>query len=304
VHVLVVGGGVMGSTIALTAARGGWDVTVSVRSKAGAKRCRQQLDYDSSALSGIGVDTSWLARIDVVAEGEVPRADLIVEAVVEDLETKRAVIGRLQRRFPATPLWSTTSTIPASELAVGAPAPEKVIVAHFANPAHLVPVVEVVPGPDTAPDVTADCLRTLEQWGKRPALLRKEIRGFVFNRLQYAILREALALLRDEVIAPDDLETIVRYGYGPRLPAVGPLGMVNVTGLEMYVKVTDWLWPDLDSSLRSDVLHDRLERGERFMGWSDEDVQAAITRLRGELLERFGRDGPDGTPFDEGQGND
>jgi 3-hydroxybutyryl-CoA dehydrogenase len=292
VHLLVVGGGVMGSTIALAAARAGWDVTVSVRSDASAEGCRTRLDFDREALERIGVDTGWATRIAVHLDGGAPAPDVIVEAVVEDLDVKRAIIGSVQDRHPGIPLWSTTSTIPASDLAEGAPDPAQIIVAHFANPAHLVPVVEVVPGPATDPAVTAGCVRILKEWGKRPALLRKEIRGFVFNRLQYAILREALALLRDDVIAPEDLETIVRYGYGPRLPAVGPLGMVNVTGLDMYAKVTDWLWPDLDCSPKSDVLHDCLGRSERFMGWSDEDVQAAIGRLRRELLERFGQEEP------------
>jgi 3-hydroxyacyl-CoA dehydrogenase len=295
VRLLIVGGGVMGATIALVGARAGWDVTVSVRSEARAEACRARLVFEQEALAEIGIGTTWASRITVRSDGEAPSPDVVIEAISEDLDAKRAVIASLQELHPATPLWSTTSTIPASDLAEGAPDPTRVIVAHFANPGHLVPVVEVVPGPATDPDVTASCMRILVEWGKRPALLRKEIRGFVFNRLQYAILREALALLRAEVISPEDLETVVRYGYGPRLPAVGPLGMVNITGLEMYAKVTDWLWPDLDCSQRSDVLHDRLALGAKFMDWSEEDVHAAGARLRSELLERFGRDEPDGS---------
>jgi 3-hydroxybutyryl-CoA dehydrogenase len=230
-------------------------------------------------------------RISVVSDPCYEAADVIIEASLEDISVKRQIIDAVQVSAPHTPFWSTTSSLPASELASDAFHPDRVIVAHFLNPAHLMPVVEVCPGPQTAPEVTRQCLEVLQAWEKRPILLRREIRGFVLNRLQYALLREALSLLDKDVISAEDLETVVTHGYGLRLPAIGPLGTVNLAGVGIYAEISDWLWPDLDNGVRSDVLHAAVEKEELFLGWNSEDVVEAGRRVRRELLDRFSRDG-------------
>lgn len=277
----------MGSGIAVVAARAGWETHVLCRTQEGAARCEQKLLVAQTTLGEVGLDDGWRDRIHVSAGEEAPQADLVIEAVIEQVEAKRQAVAELQGHHPQAPVWSTTSALPPSVLSVDMPHPDQFIVAHFANPAYLVPVVEVVPGPKTAPQVVQHCLDLLTKWRKRPVLVRKEAQGFVFNRLQYALVREAVALVREGVISPEDLDTIVKHGYGLRLPAVGALGMVDLTGVERYAGAARNIWPHLDNSRVPTVFEQMGRDGETFMGWSDEQREEAAGRLRQALLKNL-----------------
>lgn len=274
----------MGSGIAVVAACAGWEAEVVCRSRDGLERCEDKLSVAQETLEDAGVDAGWRDRISIAAGKETSSADLVVEAIVEDADTKRQAITQLQRRHPQATVWSTTSALPPSVLSVGIPQPDQFIVAHFANPAYLVTVVEVVPGLQTAVQVIDQCGRLLEEWGKRPVLVRKEVQGFVFNRLQYALVREAVALVRDGVISPEDLETIVKHGYGLRLPAVGALGMVDLTGVDRYAQAARNIWPYLDNSAVPTVFEEMAREGKTFMGWSPQERDRVASELRHLLL--------------------
>ena len=235
-----------------------------------------------------GLDVGWRERISVSPAPDVSAADIVIEAVVEDLEVKRRTIALAQERFEDAPVWSTTSAILPSELALGAPRADGIIVAHFINPAHLIPLVEVVSSNQTSQRVVDQCMEMLRSWGKRPVLLSREIRGFVHNRLQYALFREALSLVDSGVVEASELDALVRSGFGLRMPAIGPFGLANLAGPSLYATIADCLWPDLDNSTSSLPMHELAESGKRFMGWSEDDVRAAAQEVRVELITHVG----------------
>lgn len=148
---------------------------------------------------------------------------LVLEQVLEKPDLKRAVFADLDRLAPPDAvLASSSSSIPASVFADGLPGRARCLVAHPANPPFLIPVVEIVPAPFTAPEATERARALMEGAGQLPVMLGREVRGFVYNRLQGAMLREAYCLLRDGVISVADLDRIVTHGLGMRYSLIGP----------------------------------------------------------------------------------
>lgn len=171
------------------------------------------------------------ARIEVVATlgALVEGADYVQECALEDVATKHELFRCLDAAAPAhTILASSTSTIPASRFAAGLPGSHRCLVVHPGNPPYLLRVAEVVPAPFTSEEAVARAATLLKDAGMHPVVLGAETEGFVFNRLQGALLREAFCLVRDNVISPEDLDLIVREGLGRRWSVVGPFATAEL----------------------------------------------------------------------------
>uniref|UniRef100_A0A7C2WQE3 3-hydroxyacyl-CoA dehydrogenase family protein n=1 Tax=Thermorudis sp. TaxID=1969470 RepID=A0A7C2WQE3_9BACT len=243
-------------------------------------------------------DHGWL-RLGVpeAVGGRGGGLDVVVEAIAERLDAKQDLLRNAEELVaPTAVLASTTSGLSATALGSALRRPERFVVAHYANPPHLMPVVEVVKGRQTS-EATADLvLRLLRHTGKRPVLVRKDVPGFIFNRLQYALMREAVALVRDGVATPEDVDAIVKYGYALRLPAVGPLEMVDLVGLEIYETIATYLWPDLDCSKEPTVLRELLAKGAKgmvagqgFYRWTPETIEALLRARDAEIVRQVKR---------------
>jgi 3-hydroxyacyl-CoA dehydrogenase len=152
-------------------------------------------------------------------EAALAGAEHVQECAPEDLELKRALFDRLQALTDDVPLASSSSAITASRFAPGSP---RALVAHPGNPPHLIPVVELVPSPSTDPGIVDRVETTMRDAGMSPVRVRREIEGFIFNRLQGAVLREAYCLVRDGVASVDDVDRVVREGLGRRWSVIGP----------------------------------------------------------------------------------
>jgi 3-hydroxybutyryl-CoA dehydrogenase len=299
--VAVVGAGLMGHGIAQDFAAHGYPVHLYARSEA-------RLD---EALAIIQSDLAMHRRLGQLTEEQVaatlPRirpstdltdvaadADFVVEAVYEDLGLKQQIFHTLDGICPPrTILASTTSSLLPSVLAGATERADRVLVTHYFNPPALVPLVEVVRGPATSdPTVEAVCA-VLTNVGKRPALVQKELLGFVANRLQAALLREAFALVERGAATPADIDAIVRYSFGARLGAAGLFEMRDLSGLEPLVPVGDVLFPDLDTStVVQPFLREKVARGEvgvksgqGFYTWTPESAAAAQERIGRALVE-------------------
>jgi 3-hydroxyacyl-CoA dehydrogenase len=147
----------------------------------------------------------------------------VQECIAESLQAKRELVGRLADLLdPSTIVASSSSAIPMSAVAGGLPGRERCLVAHPANPPYLLPVVEVVPAPFTSARAVEAALHLLRHSGMRPVVLKSEVEGFVMNRLQGALLREAYCLVRDGIVSVDDLDAVVRDGIGRRWAFSGP----------------------------------------------------------------------------------
>jgi 3-hydroxybutyryl-CoA dehydrogenase len=174
-------------------------------------------------------------------------ATLVVEAVYEDLELKRGVFADLDRLAPPEAvLASNSSSLMPSLLAAATGRPDRVLGLHYWNPAHLIPLVEVIPTPATAPALVEQLCAEYRARGKCPVVVRRELPGFIGNRLQFALLREALALVESGVATAEDVDTVVRTGFGRRLPITGVLRTADLAGLDTLLAICRVLFPELD----------------------------------------------------------
>jgi len=261
--VVVIGAGTMGPGIAATFARRGYKTTLCDIEPAQIDKARNAVDFVYAIWSKGGFASEadieaarkclWFA-VDV--SDAVDGADLVLENAPERLELKRSIFATLAQRTRATTiLASDTSGIPISSLQQGVANPGRVVGMHWSNPPHLIPVIEVIRGRDTAQATLDTVVALVERLGMLPAIVDRDVPGFVENRILYAIMREALHLLDEGVASAEAIDTIVRWGIGYKLGVVGPLRLLDMAGLDIYTSVASYLNQDLcnDSGVSSTV---------------------------------------------------
>ncbi|MCA1723094.1 MAG: 3-hydroxyacyl-CoA dehydrogenase family protein, partial [Thermomicrobia bacterium] len=172
-------------------------------------------------------------------------AAVIVESIVEDLAAKQSLFALLgERTAPTTLLCSNTSSLPITDIAAGVRHPERVIGTHYWNPPHLLPLVEVIPGERTAPETVASVRALLARMGKEPVQVRREVPGFIWNRLQLGLLRECLWLVSNGVATPEDIDAILERGLGRRWSLTGPFTTVRLGGPHVFTRIAEELFPE------------------------------------------------------------
>ncbi|MGH2601216.1 MAG: 3-hydroxyacyl-CoA dehydrogenase family protein [Dehalococcoidia bacterium] len=252
----MIGAGLMGHGIALELAAHDYEVRLYDRDPEQLARAGErvtaslQLLLDSGNLSPHHVATAN-RRLTLVSDlvAAVAGVDLVIEAVYEELAVKQAVFRELDAVAPERAIFaSNTSSYMPSSLAAVTRRPDRVIVTHYFNPPHLLPLVEIVPGPETAPRTVEAMCRLYESIRKNPVVLNREIPGFVGNRLQTALLREALAIVAAGVASADDVDSIIRTGFGRRLALAGVFEVRDLSGWDVSLKVHEELLPEIDSS--------------------------------------------------------
>jgi 3-hydroxybutyryl-CoA dehydrogenase len=299
--IAVVGAGTMGHGIAQVFALAGSQVTLIDNNPEilGNAIMRIQSNLETC------IKYSFISKKDAAAVPErirltsdfgknLSQAGFIVEAVTEDIEIKREVLGKLEDLCPEdTIITSTTSSYCVSDLVTEMQHPERFLVTHFWNPPYVIPVVEVMPGDKTATEVVATTMSHLESVGKYPALVKKDIPGFVGNRLQHAMRREAIAIVDQGIASPEDVDLITRLSFGLRLPVVGPLETVDLGGLDLTQAIQTYLLPELDRSTEpKQIIRDKVKRrelgaktGKGFFDWTSGQREKVIKRRDETLLE-------------------
>jgi 3-hydroxybutyryl-CoA dehydrogenase len=191
-------------------------------------------------------------------------AELVVEAIPEVLAAKLELFDRIEAAVGASAVVaSTTSTLPISQLAQRARRPERMVVAHFFNPAQLIPLVEVLPHPLMPPVTVERVLLAMRRIGKRPVLLHREVPGFVANRLQAAVVREAFHLAELGVASLEDIDAVMTEGPGFRWAFLGPAEAADLGGLDTWQRVLDNLAPELSRAEGAPAaIRERVARGE------------------------------------------
>ena len=257
---------------------------------------------DAGILPATDVE-SRLPRLRAAAtlEEAVAGAAYVAEAVPEDLSLKQSVFRRLDAATdPTAVLASNTSGYDPADLARGLAHPDRVVVAHYFGPAYLIPAVEVVPHAGTAPWAVERTVDLLDSAGKRTIQLGKFVPGFVANRLQQALFREALWLVRNGVASPDQIDELVRYSFAPRLAALGPMAVADFAGLDVYASLATNVWPSLSVEPARDAPprelaeaaaqdHLGVKTGAGFYDWPA-DRRAEFTARRDAALSRALRD--------------
>jgi len=244
----------MGPGIAATLARAGFKVA-TFDSDAG-KRDKAGPAFAAAAtvLSALSVPDHSAHPISVhdSLAGCVAGADLVIETVPENLELKIDVFRDIEAQVADDCiLASDTSGIPITQIQAGARVPGRVIGMHWSNPPHIIPMIEVISGEHTLPAVASALIEVIRRCGHLPITIRKDVPGFVENRVLYAVMRECLDLVEQGVIDPQDLDACVSWGIGYKLAVVGPMALLDMAGLDIYAAVSSYLNKELCN--RSDV---------------------------------------------------
>jgi 3-hydroxybutyryl-CoA dehydrogenase len=270
-RVAVIGAGVMGHGIAQLFACTGADVRLhdvdAGRLASGLRAVEESLALLVAEAALPAADaTAARARIEPTSDLDVALAgaDLVTECIPEVLAQKQALLADVEQRVgPDALVLSNTSTFPIARLAGKAARPGRMAITHYFNPAQLVPLVEVVPHPAMPAPRVEEILALLRAAGKRPVLLRKDVPGFIANRLQAALVREAFHLLDTGVADARDIDAVVTEGPGARWPFLGPIETADLGGLDTWRRVLDNLLPELCRDERAPAaIRERVERGD------------------------------------------
>ncbi|HEX6348977.1 MAG TPA: 3-hydroxyacyl-CoA dehydrogenase family protein [Candidatus Dormibacteraeota bacterium] len=249
----VVGNGIMGHGIAQVFAVADQEVVMAGRAQSSLDAARERirdslrLFREHGLLSEADAEAA-LARVRVSTNlDDLAGAELVIEAVPEDTELKLSIFEQLDAICPPPAVLASSSGRPASSLVERVRHRERVVAAHFWNPAQLLPLVEVCAGPETDPKVVDWTCERLRAAGKAPIVVEKEIDGFIGNRLQFALLREAVALWAAGVATPDAIDTAVKGSFGRRLAITGPLESAELGGLSTMYEFSRFLFPSLNT---------------------------------------------------------
>ena len=290
----VVGGGLMGHGIAYLLAAAGHEVGVFEPSAEIRASLPQRLE---SIRELFGDDRAILARIsahDALAPA-VKDAAFVFEAAPEKLPLKQKIFADLESlTAPDAILASNSSAIPSTEIGRNLTHRERVVGTHFWNPPHLVPLVEVIQNEKTSAAVVQRTLELLRGAGKTAVHVRRDIPGFVGNRLQHAMKREAIALVAAGICDAETLDTVVKEGFGARTAVLGPLEQSDLVGLDLTLDISEVLAADLDRTagphpfLREKVKAGKLgmKSGEGFRKWAPQEADAVRERLRRFLADQ------------------
>ncbi|MBT2687417.1 3-hydroxyacyl-CoA dehydrogenase family protein [Bacillus sp. ISL-47] len=301
-RIAVLGCGTMGHSIALNAAWAGLSVKMQGISDADLeqgwtnmlKKLEVMLDNGILSDSEAGQIQENIKMTTSVEEA-VQDTTFVIEAVPENIKLKIELFKRLDALCtPDVILASNTSGLSPTEIASETAHPERTVVTHFWNPAHLIPLVEVVRGEKTGDEAVERSFQLLKQMKKKPIEVKKEVPGFVGNRLQYALFREAQYLLEEGIASKEDIDDAVTYGIGRRLPVSGPLMTADMGGLDVFSAISDYLFQHLSSAeeslpiLKKLVAEQRLgdKTGEGYYKW-DEAFSKEYNQKREAELIRF-----------------
>ena len=291
---VVVGGGTMGADVAIVLARGGASVTVVDPSEAQRAKLGPHVAAELDA-AGLGHRAGLIASVATLEAVDWTGVALVVECITERLDAKQALFAALAQCAPADAvLASNSSSFPISAIAQGLTTPSRMLGLHFFMPAHLVPLVEVVCGAESEPDRAVWLCAFMRACGSVPVLVRKDKPGFLANRLQHALSREAFALIDEGVASAEDVDAAVRFGFGFRYLAAGPVMQRDHAGIDVHCAAAATMYPTLSNTAEpARALSDRVARGDLGMksgrGFYDwpEDKRIA-ERARYDALLRHG----------------
>jgi 3-hydroxybutyryl-CoA dehydrogenase len=282
-EIAVIGTGLMGHGIAQVFALAGHQVTIT-------DTLVQNLDTAKSRIAAnlreLGDDEDAVDRVQPCFDlgDAVHHADYVVEAVSENLPLKQKLFSEIERHVrPDTILASNTSVIPITAIMQGLQRRERALGTHWWNPPFLVPLVEVIETQWTSPQAVAWTMDLHRAAGKQPAHVKKDVPGFIGNRLQHALWREAIALVENGICDAETVDAVIKASFGRRIAVLGPLENADLVGTDLTLAIHETVLPAIDSRagpspyLKKLVAEGKLgfKSGEGFRGWSAEE-QAAL----------------------------
>lgn len=301
-HVAIIGTGQMGPGIAVSTTLAGYPTALIARSAESAARGRAGYEKALAFLVENGAATAAEAtaatgRLTTTTElAAAATCDLVIESIVEHLPTKQQFFRELDDLCsPRTILASNTSGLRISNIAALMQRPERAVTTHFWNPGHLMPLVEVIQGERTAEETVQAAYRFLLRCGKRPVIGRKDLPGQICNRLQQALLREAIYMVQEGIASPEDVETALKAGSGLRWPVYGPFEHADVVGTKLSLAVQTAVLPSLcnatePAQLLKDMLaagNEGIRTGRGYYDWTVRSADDLIHTRDHWLVERM-----------------
>ncbi len=282
-RIAVVGAGLMGHGIAQVFALAGHEVAITDAHAPNLDTAKARVEAN---LRDLGDDETAVARVWPMADlaEAVRNADFVVEAVLEDLPLKQKLFAEIETHAkPDAVLASNTSVIPITKIMEGLRDRSRALGTHWWNPPYLVPLVEVIGTEWTSPEAVAFTMRLHADAGKQPAHVKKDVPGFIGNRLQHALWREAVSLVERGICDAETVDTVIKAAFGRRLAVLGPLENADMVGTDLTLAIHRTVLPDIEGRpgpspyLEKLVQDGRLgfKSGEGFRTWTPEQ-QAAL----------------------------
>ena len=292
----------MGPGIALSLARGGLPTTIVSRTAEGAERGLAAAHEQLTALAAHGLCSApeaaairqrLTAGVDLAAS--VSAAAWVFESAPEDLPLKQALFAELDALAPSAAILATnTSSLSINAVAESCRHKHRILTAHWWNPPHLMKLVELVPNDETSAETITRTRSLLERCGKAPVLVKKDRPGQLGNRLQHALVREAIHIVAEGIADAEDVDLAAKAGFGLRLPVYGIFEHQDAVGLDLVLAIQDYVNPDLARDqgahelLRTMVAEGRsgMRAGQGFHDWSKKDWNE-VRRRRDEFILHF-----------------
>jgi 3-hydroxybutyryl-CoA dehydrogenase len=299
-HIGVLGAGLMGHGIAQIFASAGYDVNLYDADPAALLAAKGRIADNFKGFIELKLARpedrdGCLDRISLcpALEAVVRGPQRIIEAVLEDLKIKRNLYTELEPLTPSDTIFSSnTSAISITEISAAFKIKGRFLGTHFWNPPHVLPCVEVIKGAATDDEAFETVYALMEKVGKVPVRVLKDVPGFLGNRLQHAMWREAISLRENNIASAEDIDKVVKYGFGARMPFIGPLETADLAGLGLTRDIHRYLFPYLESSQEpSPVLKDLVaagatgvRAGRGFYEWPPEKIRQVIQQRDTVLL--------------------
>lgn len=298
-NILICGAGMMGKNIAFVMASNP-DFQVALYDI-----------YPTDVESGIRTNTKQLIEKEVLTEAElderlsrisftdnidselISSADFVIEAVFEDMKIKQETFAKLEARCRKDTIFCTNSSVMSpSQISEKLEHRERFVGTHFWNPGHLIPLVEVVKSDASSDEVAQTVMDVLRSAGKKPVLCKKDVPGFIANRMQHALWREAISIVENGIADAATVDEAVRYSFGLRLPQLGPMENADMVGTDLTYNIHDYILKDLEDSHEPSKLLTELKNdgkigfktGEGFQKWTQEQVAESNASLNEYLI--------------------
>jgi 3-hydroxybutyryl-CoA dehydrogenase len=302
--VAVIGAGLMGFGIGVEYARFGYDVMLYNRKKETGQnamsQAREALDLmvETELITRSAANSAYKRLHSTTNMEEAARgADFVLESVLDILDLKQEVFARLDEICPPSTILATnTSSLLVTDIAAKAKHPERIIATHYYQPPHFLPLVEVMPGRETSPEVIEKTARFLRSMHKKVVIIRIESPGFIGNRLQGALGREVRALVDEGVATPEMIDDVISYSFGRRLPYTANFKQMDLRGLDFSVNAAKQhgykLWEQIAERAERGELG--MKTGKGFYDWPGDTAKQMHHRLNTELIRLMKQDIEDG----------
>ena len=300
-NITVIGSGLMGHGVAQVFASQGHRVRMMDKEATRLEHALKQIDSNLTTMRQHGIpfeddNKTLLSRVTPCTSLEEACQDaaFVFEAVFEDMALKQTIFADLDRICPVeTILCSNTSVMSITEIASKAERRERIVGTHFWNPPYLIPLVEVVKANDCSQQTVDKTYDLLKRVGKKAVKVNKDVPGFVGNRLQHALWREAFSLIDEGICDADTVDEVIKSGPGLRWPILGPVENADMVGLDLTKAIHDYLLPHINAeptpakTLLEHVSRNELgfKTGQGFLAWSEEAIETSREKLTDYLLK-------------------